>query len=89
MKITRTAITVKELTEGYVNETEQDIEKGVYAYGGRLCVRPAFQRSFVYDKKQENAVIDTAFKGFPLNIHGRFLRMRKIPPSRVCADPIY
>ena len=38
------------------------------AYGGKLCVRPAFQRAFVYDKKQENAVIDTAMKGFPLNI---------------------
>ena len=31
-------------------------------------MRPAFQRSFVYDKKQENAVIDTALKGFPLNV---------------------
>ena len=68
MEIKRTAITIRELTEGYVNETETDIEQGVFAYGGRLCVRPAFQRSFVYDKKQENAVIDTALKGFPLNI---------------------
>jgi hypothetical protein len=68
MEIKRTAITIRELTEGYVNETETDIELGVFAYGGRLCVRPAFQRSFVYDKKQENAVIDTALKGFPLNI---------------------
>lgn len=44
------------------------MEQGVYAYGGKLCVRPAFQRTFVYDKKQENAVIDTALKGFLLNI---------------------
>lgn len=68
MKIEKRIITVKELTEGYVNESEIDIEKGVYAYGGKLCVRPAFQRSFVYDKKQENAVINTTLKGFPLNI---------------------
>lgn len=68
MEIKKTAITIKELCEGYVNESEIDIELGVYAYGGKLCVRPAFQRSFVYDKKQENAVIDTALKGFPLNI---------------------
>lgn len=68
MEIKRVAITVKDLCEGYINESEIDIEQGVYAYGGKLCVRPAFQRSFVYDKKQENAVVDTVLKGFPLNI---------------------
>ena len=68
MEIKKCAITVRELCEGYVNDSEVDIEQGVYAYNGKLCVRPAFQRSFVYDKKQENAVIDTALKGFPLNI---------------------
>lgn len=68
MEIKRVAITIKDLCEGYVNESETDIEQGVYAYDGKLCVRPAFQRSFVYDKKQENAVIDTVLKGFPLNI---------------------
>lgn len=68
MEIKKCAIAVKELCEGYVNETETDIEQGVYAYGGKLCVRPAFQRSFVYKPAQENAVIDTVLKGFPLNI---------------------
>lgn len=68
MEITRKSITIRELCEGYVNESETQIEDAVKAYGGKLCVRPAFQRAFVYDKKQENAVIDTAMKGFPLNI---------------------
>jgi len=68
MNITKTTITIAELANGYTNDTDENIENGVYAYGGKLCVRPAFQRSFVYDKKQENAVIDTALKGFPLNI---------------------
>ena len=68
MNITKTTITIAELAKGYVNDTNEDIERGVYAYDGKLCVRPTFQRSFVYDKKQENAVIDTALKGFPLNI---------------------
>ena len=68
MEITRKSITIRELCEGYVNESETQIENAVKAYGGKLCVRPAFQRAFVYDKKQENAVIDTAMKGFPLNI---------------------
>ena len=68
MEIARKSITIRELCEGYVNESETQIEDAVKAYGGKLCVRPAFQRAFVYDKKQENAVIDTAMKGFPLNI---------------------
>lgn len=68
MEIVRKSITIRELCEGYVNESETQIEDAVKAYGGKLCVRPAFQRAFVYDKKQENAVIDTAMKGFPLNI---------------------
>lgn len=68
MEIKRAAITIRDLCDGYINETEADIEKGVYAYGGKLCVRPAFQRSFVYDTKQANAVINTALKGFPLNV---------------------
>ncbi len=68
MEIKRVSITIRDLCEGYVNESETKIEDAVMAYGGKLCVRPAFQRAFVYDKKQENAVIDTAMKGFPLNI---------------------
>ena len=68
MEIKKMSVTVKELCEGYINESETQIEDAVMAYNGKLCVRPAFQRAFVYDKKQENAVIDTAMKGFPLNI---------------------
>ena len=68
MEIKKTAIKIKDLCEGYVNESDIDIEKAVYAYNGKLCVRPAFQRMFVYKKKQEDAVIDTALKGFPLNV---------------------
>lgn len=68
MEIKKVSVTIRDLCEGYINESETQIENAVMAYGGKLCVRPAFQRSFVYDKKQENAVIDTAMKGFPLNI---------------------
>ena len=68
MEIKRVSIKIVDLCDGYKNDSEEDIQRGVYAYHGKLCVRPAFQRMFVYDKKQENAVIDTALKGFPLNI---------------------
>ena len=68
MEIKKIAVTIRDLCEGYVNESEIKVENAVVAYGGKLCVRPAFQRGFVYDKPQENAVINTAMRGFPLNI---------------------
>lgn len=68
MEVTRIKVTVRELTEGYTDYTDTDIEKGVFAYNGKLCVRPAFQRSFVYNREQENEVIKTVMQGFPLNI---------------------
>ncbi len=56
--------TIKDIFEGY----EDSAENGVVAFGGRLNVRPAFQREFVYSGKQRDAVIDTVQKGFPLNV---------------------
>ena len=37
-------------------------------YGGRLDIRPKYQREFVYKDKQRDAVIETIRKGFPLNV---------------------
>ena len=56
--------TIREVFEGY----EDNEESGVVGFGGRLNIRPAFQREFVYKEKERNAVIDTVFKGFPLNV---------------------
>ena len=64
MKIELKEITVRELTEGYKDNSEE----GVVGYGGRLDIRPPFQREFVYKEKQRDAVIDTVMKGFPLNV---------------------
>ena len=64
MKIELNKITVRELTEGYIDSQEN----GVKAYGGRLDVRPPYQREFVYKENQRNAVIDTLTQGFPLNV---------------------
>ena len=41
---------------------------GVRGYGGRLDIRPAYQREFVYKEKQREAVIDSVNSGFPLNV---------------------
>ena len=64
MKIELHQITVRELTEGYKDNNEE----GVRAFGGRLDVRPPYQREFVYKEKQRDAVIDTLTQGFPLNV---------------------
>lgn len=56
-------ITIRELVEGY----QDNQEAGVVGFGGRLNIRPPFQREFVYNDKQREAVIDTVYRGFPLN----------------------
>lgn len=64
MQIELKQITVRDLIDGYVNEPD----KGVWGYGGRLDIRPPYQREFRYDLKQKQAVVHTILKGFPLNI---------------------
>ena len=64
MEIELQKITVRELTEGYKDHDEL----GVRGYGGRLDIRPAYQREFIYDEKKRAAVITTIKKNFPLNV---------------------
>ena len=64
MQIELQKITVRELTAGY----EDNEEQGVRGYGGRLDIRPPYQREFIYDEKKRAAVITTIKKGFPLNV---------------------
>ena len=64
MKIELHKITVRDLVAGYVDNQEA----GVKAYGGRLNVRPPYQREFVYNDKKRDAVIDTIENDFPLNV---------------------
>lgn len=64
MKIELKEITIKELSDDY----EDNAEGGVVGYGGKLDIRPPFQREFIYKDKQRDAVIDTITKDFPLNV---------------------
>ena len=57
-------ITVRELANGY----QDNEENGVVGFGGKLDIRPPFQREFIYKDKQRNAVIDTITKDYPLNV---------------------
>ena len=64
MKIHLKEISVAEVADGY-SESE---DNGVVAYGGKLNVRPAYQREFIYKDKQRDEVVKTIKKGFPLNV---------------------
>lgn len=57
-------ITVRELINGF----EDNEEEGVVGYDGMLNIRPKYQREFVYSPKQQEEVINSIFKGFPLNV---------------------
>ena len=64
MEIKARNVKISELVEGYINNEEE----GVIGYGGKLNIRPQYQREFVYKEKQRNLVIDTLLRGFPLSI---------------------
>lgn len=64
MKIEMHEIPIREVVEGYLDSQDN----GVVGFHGRLDIRPAFQREFIYDESQRNEVIKTIRKGFPLNV---------------------
>lgn len=64
MKIELREISIREVTTGYINNQED----GVVGYGGRLNIRPKYQREFVYKDRQRDSVIETVRKNFPLNV---------------------
>ena len=64
MKIQLHEISVKEIVNGYKNSQEE----GVVGFGGKLDIRPKYQREYVYKDAQREAVINTLQKDFPLNV---------------------
>ena len=64
MTIKQMDVTVGEITKGYINNDE----KGVKGYGGLLDIRPPYQREFIYNEKEQQAVINTVLNGYPLNV---------------------
>lgn len=64
MKIEQHKISVREVIAGYKDSAEE----GVVAFGGKLDIRPKYQREFVYNPEKRDAVIKTIQNGFPLNV---------------------
>ncbi|MBR2773682.1 MAG: DUF262 domain-containing protein [Selenomonadaceae bacterium] len=64
MKIELHEIPIRKVVEGFID----DPKCGCRGYGGRLNIRPVYQREFVYNEKQRDAVIRTVKRNFPLNV---------------------
>lgn len=64
MNIELKEITIQELSDGF----QDNNENGVVGFGGKLDIRPPYQREFIYKDKQRDAVINTITKNFPLNV---------------------
>lgn len=62
---------VSDLTEGFMEDT---LTGQVSSMNGRLNIRPAYQREFVWDKgsesggKKQIALIDSILHGYPINV---------------------
>ncbi len=65
MKVELKEVSIKELFDGYQEDDDND---NIVGYKGKLNIRPKYQREFVYEPEQQEAVIDTILKGFPLNV---------------------
>lgn len=66
MKIELHEIPIRDVYEGYINDGET--EMGVTGYDDDLCIRPRYQRNYVYKDEQRNEVVRTVKSGFPLSI---------------------
>ena len=64
MEIQLKHILIKDIIDGYLDNNDG----GVKGYHGKLDIRPPYQREFIYGEHDRNAVIDTIFKGYPLNV---------------------
>jgi len=64
MKTIHQRIKVKDVFSGYQDKNWD----GVVGYGGKLDIRPIYQREFIYNPENERAVIDTILKEHPLNL---------------------
>ena len=64
LKIELKEVAIRDIVAGYLDRGVD----GVTGLNGKLNVRPAYQREFVYSGKQRDAVMETILKGFPLNI---------------------
>lgn len=64
MKIELQQIAIHDVAKEY----KENLKSGIRAFGGKLDVRPHYQRDFTYSDKQRDAVIETVLLGHPLGV---------------------
>lgn len=64
MEIELAPVKVRDVIAGYVNAGYD----GVIGFSGKLNIRPAYQREFVYSTADQAKVIETVLGRFPLNV---------------------
>lgn len=60
-----TPLTIRDLVNGFTEDTKTGKVTG---FGGKLDIRPPYQREFVYEMDKQKAVIKTVLAGYPLNV---------------------
>lgn len=63
MKINPLKVKIRDLVAGF----EDREDEGAVGYGGRLDIRPRYQREFIYSEARQIAVIDSIMHGYPIN----------------------
>lgn len=58
--------TIGELLQGF--HYDEDLGKGMNGLRGRLTIQPEYQRNFVYEGKQEKAVVESVLNKLPLGL---------------------
>ena len=65
MKVTPKSFTLKEIATGYY---EDEATNAVVGMGGRLDIRPKYQRQFVYTKDKQDKLIQSILYDYPINV---------------------
>lgn len=65
MKITNLEVSIREIVNGYIDNS--DLGGAIVGYGGKLNIRPEYQREFVYKLDKQISVIETILDRCPLN----------------------
>jgi hypothetical protein len=60
-----TPLTIRDLVDSFTEDTKTGKVTG---FGGKLDIRPPYQREFVYEMDKQKAVIKTVLAGYPLNV---------------------
>lgn len=67
MDFTSTTITIKELTDGFQYDINE--ERGLFGMNGKLVIQPPYQRNYIYGGNGKDvAVVKSALNNFPLGL---------------------